>query len=370
MQCAGFLRGALVALALLSPARAQPPDDHAGRHERPAGELVFFLHGGAHRVSAAHRPIELSEDAALAADIVLAVTRDKFRLFGEYLASSRERDLERLQFGYEPVPETTVWVGRFHQPASAWNTEHHHGRYLQTSITRPSIELWEDEQGAIPQHLTGLLVDARPALGESAGLQLSFGVGIGPRIGSGGELDPFDLLDMHPKARRMSWSGRLAYLPDYVGATAFGVLAARHELPVVDAAVGAALGADRVRQNMYGAFADWRHEPWRVIAAAYDVYVELDRAVPRREHFLAGYVQVERQLTRGFTAYGRQESSGRAMRSTFLAVGHQSFDVRRTTLGLRSDLRPRMALTLELARGTTLQGRQNEYRLQWSAALP
>ena len=63
------------------------------------------------------------------------------RLFGEYLVSSVEHDLERFQIGYELVPDTLIWAGRFHQPASAWNVEHHHGRYLQTSITRPAVEL-------------------------------------------------------------------------------------------------------------------------------------------------------------------------------------------------------------------------------------
>ena len=51
--------------------------------------------------------------------------------------------------------------GRFHQPGSAWNNELHHGHYLQTAITRPAIEAWEDEEGLIPQHLVGTLLESR-----------------------------------------------------------------------------------------------------------------------------------------------------------------------------------------------------------------
>ncbi len=374
MASSAFVRGAIAAAAaaaLWPPAGAQSMSGHEGMHEPSSDQLVIFVHGEAHHISAPRPPIELNEDAAAAADIVLAASRDRFRVFGEFLLSSKEHDLERFQLGVEPVPNTVVWFGRFHQPASAWNTEHHHGRYLQTTITRPSIEMWEDEEGAIPQHLTGLLLEARPAIGESAGLQLSLGAGLGPRIQEDGELDPLDLLDVHRGRRRTSWSGRIAFLPDYVGASAFGLLAARHEIPVIDAAAAAALGATRVRQDLYGAFADWRREPWRAIAAVYDVRVALDGgSAAKTESFVAGYAQAEWQLPHGFTLYGRQESSSRAARSTYLSVGHQSFDVRQTTLGLRSDFRPRMALTLEIARAETLQGRQNEFRLQWSAALP
>jgi hypothetical protein len=34
-------------------------------------------------------------------------------------------------------------------------------RYLQTAISRPAIENWEDEEGLIPQHITGAPVESR-----------------------------------------------------------------------------------------------------------------------------------------------------------------------------------------------------------------
>jgi hypothetical protein len=98
-------------------------------HEHMSNEFEVFLaaegyHGSGH-VHAA------DDDSWVSADVVFGVTQHQFRVFGELYITPSERDLERLQFGFEFVPETVLWIGRFHQPASAWNTEHHHGHYLR-----------------------------------------------------------------------------------------------------------------------------------------------------------------------------------------------------------------------------------------------
>jgi len=346
---------------------AQSADEHATKHEQPAKELVVFVSAEAHHVSSTEVP---NEDAWFAADIVLALTRDRFRLFGEYLLTSDERDLERFQLGYELVPNTVAWLGRFHQPASAWNTEHHHGRYLQTSITRPSIELWEDENGIVPQHLSGLLVDSRRTLGELGGLQVSVGAGLGPRIVDG-KLDPLDLLDLHEGGRHVSWTARVSYLPDYVGASEFGIVLANHRIPVLDQSIVNFPLANEVRQRVYGAFGHWYQEPWRVVAVVYDIHIGLrGPATAQDEHFVAGYVEVARQFMRGLVAFGRIEDATRTARSAYLSGNFPDVELRRAFLGLRWDFRPRHALTLEVGRGESVRTRQTEVRLQWSAALP
>jgi hypothetical protein len=374
--CLHRLAAALIAGVAVQAASAQ--DDATGRaeghagHAHPNGDLVFFASAEAHRYSrSASQPApDLNEDAAVAADIVLALTRGKYRLFGEYLFTSEEHDLERLQVGYEPMAGTVIWLGRFHQPASAWNTEHHHGRYLQTSVTRPSIELWEDEHGLLPQHLTGLLVDSRLPLSDSAGLHVSTGAGLGVRIDDKG-LDPLDLLDMHQRGRRISWTGRVAWLPDLFSANQIGLMAATHRMPVIDPSAVAVLDASRVRQDMVGTFVDWRQGGWRSVAAVYGVRMRLDGgSSAREEHFAAGYLQVEHQLPQALTAYARGETLARAGRSSYVLNGYPDFVLRRALAGLRWDLRPRQALTVEGGRSTTSLGRRNEIRVQWSAAFP
>jgi hypothetical protein len=298
------------------------------------------------------------------------LTRDRFRLFGEYLLTAEEHDLERLQVGYELAANTVLWLGRFHQPGSAWNTDHHHGRYLQTSITRPAVERWEDENGIIPQHIAGVLLDSRWPLGDQGGMQFSLGSGLGPRIEKG-ELQPLDLLDVHESGRHVSWIGRLAYLPDYTGPSAFGLVFAHHRIPVVDNSIVNFPDANEVEQEIYGAFGEWHQDPWRVIGAAYNVGLQMrGPAAAKDERFTFGYVQGERQLPRGLVVYGRWEDSSHASSSTYLSGNYPELELRRALVGLRWDFRPRNALTLEVGRSETFRAYQSEFRLQWSAALP
>jgi hypothetical protein len=342
---------------------------HVRSPEHSASELVFFLSAEGHRLSDSASGITPHEDASPAADIVLAIKRGKFRLFGEYLLSPRDHEMERLQVGYEPVADTVIWIGRFHQPASAWNTQHHHGRYLQTTITRPAIELWEDESGVLPQHLAGLFVDSRQSISDSAGLHIAAGAGLGSTLGADG-LQPMDVLKPRQAGRHMSWTGRLAYLPDYIGATSFGVVFGHHHMSVDDEA-SAKLLARTARQTVWGVFADWHHDSWRVMAVGYDVKTVLDGLdISRTERFSAGYLQAERNLTAAFTVYGRSESSHRVRESLYVSAFHPGFELHRLTAGLRWDFRSRQAITLEVARGETLAARQTETRLQWSSALP
>ena len=77
-----------------------------------------------------------------------------------------------------------LWLGSFHQSGSAWDLGHYDSRYLQTAITRPAIENWEDEEGLMPQHIAGAPVDSRRPLGSESGLQIDGGIGASPSVAS------------------------------------------------------------------------------------------------------------------------------------------------------------------------------------------
>ena len=355
---------ALLALGLLGapPGRA---------HEHSSGEFEVFLSVEALRASGeVHRG---DDDSWFNADVIFGLTQHRFRVFGEYFITAEEHDLERFQLGFEFVPDTLLWVGRFHQPASAWNTEHHHGRYLQTAISRPSIERWEDEHGIIPQHIVGALFESRQAMGNSGALQISMGVGAGPSLGEDG-LEPVEVLGHTQGRHRLSASARLAWMPDYAGASSAGLLLGHHEVTVRDHGAQLALQAPRADLQIEGAYLDWNRDPWRAIAALYLVQIDL-QAGAGHEHFAAGYLQVERQLAWKLTAFGRVETSNNMQRSRFVARfddhdGDIDIALRRNALGLRWDFARRQALSLELSRVTSLTTHSDEVRLQWSAAVP
>jgi hypothetical protein len=313
------------------------------------------------------------DDSWFDADIVFGLNRDGFRVFGEYFITSQERDLERFQVGYELVPDTVVWFGRFHQPASAWNTEHHHGRYLQTAITRPAIENWEDEEGLIPQHITGALVESRRPLGSVAGVQMSGGVGASPAL-SHDNYEPITLIDNNPGKHGLSFTGRLAYLPEYVGTSSAGLLFGHDQIFLRGPVAAATVRSNHATLSVYGAYADWAIDAWRFIGAGYYVDIRLDGPAPN-ENFMSGYVQVERQLPYRLTAYGRVEDSARMQESRYVAIfndhsGDIDITLRRLAAGLRWDYMRRQALSVELSHVVSLDQRAYEVRLQWSAAIP
>jgi hypothetical protein len=343
---------------------------HDSDHDRNSSQLVLFLSAEAHHFTSSEPGEELNEDTPVIGDVLFALNHERLRMLGEVQISNLEHDVERFQVGYEPVANTVVWLGRFHQPGSAWNTEHHHGRYLQTAVTRPSVELWEDEEGVIPQHIVGAMVDSHQPVGDHGGLQLAAGAGYGATITDEG-LDPVNLLSPRFGGRHLSWSGRIGFLPEFVGTSEFGLLFEHNDLPVVNVSTAARLRADSVQQDVYGAFANWNREPWHTTAALYDLQMELSGLLgSRRESFLAGYVQVERQLPHQLTLYGREENSSRAGDSSYVLVNHPEFELRRSTLGVRWDFWRNQALTLEAGHGQTARTNGFEYRLQWSSALP
>jgi hypothetical protein len=357
-----------IAIALLAP---WPANLALADHEHTSNEFEVFVATEAFHGSGQTRAGD--DDTWFDADVVFGLTQHQFRVFGEYYITPHERDLERLQFGFEFVPETVLWIGRFHQPASAWNTEHHHGRYLQTAITRPFIERWEDQQGLIPQHITGALFESRRPIGQEAAIQISGGAGAGPSL-THDELEPISLIDNNPGEHRLSLTGRVAYLPEYVGTSSFGVLYGHDHIDTSSLFVLNALNARSAILSIYGVFVDWNSEPWRIIGANYYVDVALDQ-IARNESFISGYLQVERQLPHQLTLFGRVEDSARMQESKYVALfdnhdGDIDIALRRNALGLRWDFFRRQALTIELSHVDSLQQQANEVRLQWSAVVP
>ncbi|HEY2685041.1 MAG TPA: hypothetical protein VGI93_16095 [Steroidobacteraceae bacterium] len=348
-----------------------PAVSSAADHEHSANEFEVFLAAEAiHGTGQTHAG---DDDTWFDADVLFGLTEHQFKVFGEYYITPDERDLERLQFGWEFAPETTLWFGRFHQPASAWNSEHHHGRYLQTAITRPFIERWEDEQGLIPQHITGALFDTRQAMGNVGAIQVSTGVGYGPSI-LAHEYEPIDLIDNNPGRHRLAISGRLAYLPEYESGNGAGLVFAHDQVQTASPSVINYIQSTNIVLTVWGAYVDWTFDPWRVIATNYYVDVGLDTGA-HDESFISGYIQAERVLPHKLTMFGRLENSSRMEESRYVHLfddhdGDIDIAFQREALGLRWDFIRRQALTVEISHVISIDQRSNEIRLQWSGVIP
>lgn len=306
-------------------------------------------------------------DEVIAADNLFTIQRGPFKLFGEYVLSDHEGDLERLQLGWQLSSDTVVWMGRYHQPSSEWNHEHHHGQYLSTSITRPAIEEWEDLGGILPQHFTGILVESNHAGPGGMYLRTAAAGGLAPQLTSDG-LEPFDLVHPDHNRRQAGYQVRASLHPSEFADTGFGLLAASDEIAVVSLPTPAAFGLEHVDLTLLGAFGTYAAPSWKIFATYYYVQAELDFFDRQlNDSFSVGYLQAEKRLGQ-FTAFGRIESSIGASDSAYLHL-YQEAGRDKYIGGLRWDFVQRQALTLQLGKTYTLQGHFADVRFQWSAAL-
>jgi hypothetical protein len=316
-----------------------------------------------------HSPDTQIYDQVVQVDALLSLQKGPLKLFGEYLLSDHEGDLERFQLGWQLSSDTVIWIGRYHQPTSVWNHEHHHGQYLQTSISRPWIDEWEDLRGALPQHFTGVLIESTHPVFDSWRLRMAAGGGIAPKITDEG-LEAYDLV--HPDStHRMGYQARASLHPDEFSETGFGVLAAADAL-AADGLRPEQTGnapLDHVDLQLFGAFGAYEGEGWKISGTLYHAEAQLHYLLATRaDSFWVGYVEGEQRFARDFTGFARYEQSVGAGDSPYLKLFDQ-FARQRAVAGVRWDFVERQALTVQLTNSHMLNGRFSDIRLQWSAAL-
>ena len=323
-----------------------------------------------------HAAVTEIVDQVVQVDTLFTVQHGPFKLFGEYLLSDHEGDLERFQLGWQASQDTVIWIGRYHQPTSVWNHDHHHGQYLQTSVSRPFMDEWEDLGGILPQHFTGMLIETSHAAFGSWRLRTAIGGGIAPYITADG-LEPFDLLHPSSERHQVGYQGRISLHPSEFSESGFGILAATDELPVVGLAatpghvtVGPPIpGLDHADLKLLGAFGVYAAADWKVLGTWYHASTQLNSPVASlASNFGIGYVEAERRLPHEFTVFARWEDSANARQCLYLKLFPMVVQ-ERNVLGLRWDFVPRQALTVQLSKTHTLNGPFSDIRLQWSAAF-
>jgi hypothetical protein len=313
-------------------------------------------------------PVTNVVDEVVQADMIFSLQKGPFKVFGEYLLSDHEGDLERFQLGWQASGNTVLWFGRFHQPASVWNHDHHHGQYLQTSITRPQIDDWEDLGGVLPQHFTGALLESSKALSAGWQLRMAFGAGLAPQITPEGMV-PFDLVHPDSNRRQAGYQARFSLHPGELTETGFGLLVASDDLAAVGFTALPYLNLSHVQLQLIGAFANYSEDPWRLLATVYHAEAEQYFAGSSvDDHFTLGYLQAERRLPHELTAFARWEDAGNANNSTYLKM-FPGFAKSRLLGGLRWDFARRQALTLQLTHTHTLPGEFSDIRFQWCGAF-
>ena len=257
--------------------------------------------------------IEVSERTGLSADstrdshetdygldLFAAIENRKFVFLGEALVSKDEQEIERLQFGWR-IGKSKAWLGRFHNPIGYWNTQFHHGAYLQTSVSRPAIVEYEEHDGVLPMHLTGLLIEGIRER-DDRGLGYAFAIALGPELSE--EPDAIDVLNPAWGSQGLALTINLYRQPVVYGPNQYGLFANYTEIPASDR------GFDEIRQIIAGGYWNWESDPWRLLGSAFHTRNRLDQgAIGDSDTFLAAYLQAERRFSGEWTVFGRLEKT-------------------------------------------------------------
>ncbi|MDB6091392.1 MAG: hypothetical protein JWN85_4176 [Gammaproteobacteria bacterium] len=364
----GWLRLLLVLLATVAPMRL-PAADTAN----DSSLLVFPSAQGTRAVSS-DRPADLDTHGEAFADVLYTLTDGRLRFLVEAEVSTENAELDRFQLGWEPVPESYIWLGKFHEPSSYWNFERDHGHYLQTAISTPAIETPAGDRaghdtGVLPENVTGLLLDSSHSVGGSATVQVSFSLGVAANPILSNDRS-YWIQPISGGRHRIGWNARLALLQDYPRSSSFGLLASEHILDTGQLANAGSLDARSVDEMIYGAFGDGDWGPWSVHATLYHIDFNLrDSTSPRTQSVVAGYAQLERRFGGRYTAYGRLERSADAENADYIRALRPRFEIRRSLLGMRWDYTRHQAVTIEMARAATSNNQFTNISLQWSALI-
>ena len=307
------------------------------------------------------------EDYSVDADIIYSYLNGRFHFLSEFIVSTEETDLERFQIGLMASDQSMIWIGRFHSPARYWNFTYHHGDFLQTSISRPFMDVVEDEGGIFPTHISGVMLEKSINLKSMSELQLSASLGVSSAFKQQ-MLKPFDLLK--PEAgHQPAIDMRLAFLPDQLKENQLGLTLGYADLSVIDS-LQTMPELEQVYQLFASVYIDWKIDRWRVISSVANVRNRLNlKAETVRDNLQLSYIQAEFSIDKKWTGFTRLENIAGKNKSVYLSLFPDAI-VNRQVAGVRLDLNQSQALSVELSRVQTIQQSFTQFLMQWSMVLP
>jgi len=342
-------------------------------HGQSQQDLLFFTSIDAFKNLSGTNPDVEDSFVRPTVDILYSYSGDRFHFLAEYLWSSDESEMERMKAGWQTGDNSMLWFGRFHSTSKYWTTEYHHGQFLQTSITRPSIDEWEDESGPMPSHITGLSLEHEAVRANESTFSHAISVGLGPKF-IGRQLVAFDVLDPDT-GHDLAINYRIGYSPSLVSANQVGLQLAWSEIDVVPEPIPVQSNPEYIKQTTIGLYADWSWDKWRVIGNY--VYFKNDMQYidsSLNDEFVAGYVQAEYEASKTWTIFGRSDNGFNEDASPYLRM-LPAFIAHRNMIGLRWDFASFQSFTVEIA-DASAQGdglshnNYKEARIQWSAVIP
>jgi len=250
-------------------------------------------------------------------------------------------DQERAWAMWSMSDEFYLKMGMDHTVVSLWNRTYHHGKWLETTISRPFLATFEDDGGALPMHYVGLETGG---LWQTTGGELDWTAILSN--GRGPDVDNRQRVGDSNDSKAVALS--LAFTPASFDALTFGVSGHMDLIPP-DLSDAARLG--NISESILGLFAtyecaetgaEWIGE-WSTVthddAASGTTY----------DHNLA-YLQVERSIE-NWTPYTRFDMKNMDMGDPYFSPLNQDLDRWQQTIGLRKEIADGAALKFEVGFG-------------------
>lgn len=332
------------------------------------GEFLLFP-----TLTAEHRSAPMmdhpQDEVTPTLDAFYSASHEHLRFLAEYMASSHHKMMERLQIGWLPTESTTLWLGRFHNPLGYWNTQFHHGNYLTTTISRPSIVSFEEHGGGVlPMHLSGLLLDET----TDGPFSYSVAVGMGPKMGMMG-LAPVEIFQPTKQQGRLSASARLIYKAREDKMNEAGIFTAYTRIPTENIFMDMGMGPmlTGITQTLVGAEINHEFGDLRLIGEWYIVNNRLETASTTASHtFSSGYLQTDYSIRSNWILFGRLEDTAHAKGDPYLDLRPEFIDSR-ILAGVRWEVSLNQALKLELSHNEHQdQTKSSLVAIEWSAVFP
>lgn len=328
---------------------------HAGNR----AELLFFP-----AVTASHRPgIPEGDDLKRnhtepSLDMLAAGNAGSINWLTEIFLSEHEREWSRLHAGWQFDLGSTLSIGSFHNLQGYWNTQFHHGAYLQTTIDKPGTV---EDSAPLPLHYVGVQIEGNPSRWGEGLLNYSIGIGKGAVMQD--KLESPSIVG-RGKLGDLSLGLRLSCTLDETSPTQVGAFFARNRIPVKNSNWAS------ITQDVGGVFGNWEKEPFRVIGELYAFSNKLESSsATAAGSFLYGYMQGEYRFAPRSTAFARMEETGGAHLDPWLAM-LPDFAQDKRLIGLRYDVTRNQTLKIEASRVRRLDTGFRQLQLQWSAVFP
>lgn len=229
-----------------------------------------------------------------------------------------------LKYSLSDLLNVTI-AARMHMPLGYWNQAYHHGSWLQTTIFRPEIYLFEgDDGGFLPVHSVGVELSG---VKEFNGVDAEYAFDV--VNGRGRTVTEVQHAKDKNDAKALNFL--LSLKPHAIEGLQFGASIYRDEIP---GNPPTALRGDSIHELILGQYAAYHHDRVELLAELFNIFHD-DKASGEEYDTLGWYLQGGYQVDK-FTPYYRIDYIDVANSDPFF-IAPRNIDRTKHTWGLRWD---------------------------------